>query len=80
MVETIFAILTTLGGAVITYLLNENKGLKESNQFLMESLFQLTAAIEFTDSVSDESKLHDVAKQIKEELKIRLSENRKNRL
>lgn len=72
MTEIIFTVLTTLGGGVITYLLMENRKLKEENAFLMVSLFELTAAIEFTDSVQDDSKLHEVAKQIKEDLKRRI--------
>jgi len=73
----IFGALTILGGGVITHLLNENTKLKQDNAFLLVSLYDLTSAIQFTDSVSDDSKLHDVAKKIKEELKLKIESKSK---
>ena len=71
----LFTALTVLGGGVITYLLQENQKLKADNAFLLVSLYDLTSAIQFTDSVSDDSKLHDVAKEIKEALKSKIESN-----
>lgn len=82
MMETIFGLLTALAGGVITHLVRENRKLtnandtiRRDNAFLMVSLYELTSAIEFTDSVSDDSKLHSVAKEIKEKLKERIEKN-----
>ena len=82
---TIFGTLTLLGTGVIGYLLNENAKLKDKldvaqgdNAFLTVALYDLTAAIEFTDSVSDDSKLHDVAKRIKEDLKKKIEAKAKS--
>lgn len=79
MIETILALLVTLGSGVIAYLVrenarltDENTAIRKDNAFLMVSMYELTSAIEFTDSVSDDSKLHEVAKQIKEDLKRRI--------
>ena len=70
--EMILTILVSFTTSVIIYVLKENNDLKKENRFLMSSLLVLTTAIEHTDTIQDNTVLHQTALDIKNKLKERL--------